>query len=156
MRMSQLFSQTLRDNPSDAETHSHQLLLRAGFIRQLAAGVFTMLPLGQRTLMKLMEILRDEMDSIGGQELLMPVVNPADLWKQSGRYYNIDAELSRFQDRNNREMVLAMTHEEVIADLIRKDIHSYRQLPRIVYHIQTKGRDDPQWAHHIFIVPKSG
>ena len=144
MRMSQLFSQTLRDNPSEAEITSHQLLLRAGFIRQLAAGIFILLPLGQRTLSRIKTMMREELDKIGGQEILMPLINPAEIWKQSGRYHEIDAELSRFRDRNNREMVLAMTHEEVVADLIRKEIQSYRQLPRLVYHIQTKWRDDPR------------
>jgi len=144
MRYSQIFSQTLRDNPSEAELTSHQLLLRAGFIRQLAAGIFTLLPLGMKTLERIESILRQELEAIGGQEILMPVVNPAEIWKQSGRYHEIDAELSRFRDRNDREMVLAMTHEEVVADLIRKEIHSYRQLPRLVYHIQTKWRDDPR------------
>jgi prolyl-tRNA synthetase len=144
MKITQLFSQTLRDNPTEAEVASHQLLLRAGFIRQLAAGVFTLLPLGQRVLMRLMTILREEINAIGGQEILMPIVNPAEIWIHSGRYHEIDAELSRFRDRNYREMVLAMTHEEVVADLIRKEIHSYRQLPKLVYHIQTKWRDDPR------------
>ena len=144
MRMSQLFSQTLRDNPAEAEVSSHQLLLRAGYIRQLAAGVFTLLPFGLQTMYRIETIIREELNAIGGQEILMPVVNPSEIWKQSGRFYEIDAELGRFRDRNNREMVLAMTHEEVVADLIRKEIQSYRQLPRLVYHFQTKWRDDPR------------
>ncbi len=144
MRMSQLYSQTLRDVPTEAEVVSHQLLLRAGFIRQLAAGIFSYLPLAQRTLRKIETILRQEMDAIGGQELLMPVVHPADIWKETNRWYEIDDEMGRFLDRNKRDMVLAMTHEEVVADLVRKEIQSYRQLPCLIYHIQTKWRDDPR------------
>lgn len=142
MRMSQLFSQTLRDAPAEAEIPSHQLLLRAGFMRQLAAGVFSYLPLGWRSLRKIETIIRAEMDAIGGQEISMPVVHPADLWKESNRWYEIDESLTRFQDRGGRDMVLAMTHEEVISDLVRKEIRSYRQLPALLYQIQTKWRDE--------------
>lgn len=144
MRMSRLFSQTLREAPSEAETASYQLLLRAGFIRQLAAGVFSYLPLARRALDKIEAIVRREMNAIGGQEITMPVVHPADIWKETGRWYEIDAEMGRFKDRSGRDMVLAMTHEEVIADLVRREIRSYRQLPQLVYHIQTKWRDDPR------------
>ena len=144
MRMSRIFSQTLREAPSEAETASHQLLLRAGFIRQLAAGVFSYLPLARLALDKIERIVRQEMDAIGGQEITMPVVHPADIWKETGRWYEIDAEMGRFKDRSGRDMVLAMTHEEVIADLVRREIRSYRQLPQLVYHIQTKWRDDPR------------
>jgi prolyl-tRNA synthetase len=144
MRMSKLFSQTLRDIPAEAEVASHQLLLRAGFIRQTAAGIFSFLPLGRRTLDKIAAVLRQEMNAIGGQEISMPVVNPASLWKESGRWYAVDAELGRFTDRAGREMVLAMTHEESLADLVRKELRSYRQLPALLYHIQTKWRDDPR------------
>ncbi len=144
MRISHLFNQTLRDVPGEAEVASHQLLLRAGFIRQLAAGVFSYLPLAQRSLRKIEAILREEMDAIGGQEIAMPLIHPADLWKETNRWYEIDDEMGRFVDKNGRDMVLAMTHEEVVGDLIRKDIQSYRQLPRLVYQIQTKWRDDPR------------
>jgi len=144
MLMSQLFSQTMRETPTEAEIPSHQLLIRAGFIRQLAAGIFSYLPLARRSMNKIEAILRQEMDSIGGQEITMPVIHPADLWKETGRWFQIDAEMGRFQDRGGRDMVLAMTHEEVIADLVRKEIRSYRQLPVILYHIQTKWRDDPR------------
>ena len=144
MRMSRLFSHTLREVPSEAEVASHQLLLRAGFIRQLATGVFSYLPLARRTLTKIENIIREEMNAIGGQEITMPVVNPAELWQESGRWYQIDAEMGRFKDRSGRDMVLAMTHEEVVTDLVRKEIHSYRQLPAMIYHIQTKWRDDPR------------
>ena len=143
-RMSQLFGQTLREAPSEAEVISHQLLLRAGFIRQLAAGVFTYLPLAWRSLRKIENILREEMDAIGGQEMTMPVVHPADVWQETGRWYEIGPEMARFKDRQGRDMVLAMTHEEVVADLARRDIRSYRQLPQLIYHIQTKFRDDPR------------
>jgi len=142
MRMSQLFSQTLREAP--AETASAQLLLRAGFIRQLAAGIFSYLPLGKRSLTKIENIMREEMNAIGGQEMTMPVVHPAEIWQETERWYQIGSEMGRFKDKNQRDMVLAMTHEEVVADLIRKEIQSYRQLPRLIYHIQTKWRDDPR------------
>ena len=144
MRMSRIFSQTLREAPGEAETASHQLLLRAGFIRQLAAGVFSYLPLARLALNKIEAIVRREMNAIGGQEITMPVVHPADIWKETGRWYQIDAEMGRFKDRSGRDMVLAMTHEEVIADLVRREIRSYRQLPQLVYHLQTKWRDDPR------------
>lgn len=144
MKMSRQFSQTLRDAPSEAEVASHQLLLRAGYIRQLAAGVFSFLPLGRRTLNRLEHIVREEMDAIGGQEVTMPVVHPAELWQESGRWYKIDAEMGRFVDRSGRNMVLGMTHEEVAADLARREIQSYRQLPQVIYQIQTKWRDDPR------------
>jgi prolyl-tRNA synthetase len=144
MRMSQLFSQTLRDVPSEAEIPSHQLLLKAGLIRPLAAGIYSYLPLGHRVLTKIENIIREEMDAIGGQEITMPVVHPADIWKATGRWYEVGAEMARFKDRAQRDMVLAMTHEEVIADLVRQEIRSYRQLPCMLYHIQTKFRDEPR------------
>ena len=142
--MSGLFSQTLREAPAYAEVQSHILLLRAGFIRQLASGIFSYLPLARRTLTKIEDLIRSEIDDIGGQEITMPVVHPADIWKETGRWYEIDAEMSRFTDRGDRDMVLAMTHEEVVADLVRREIKSYRQLPQLIYQIQTKWRDDPR------------
>lgn len=144
MRMNNLFGQTLREAPADAEVVSHQLLVRAGFIRQLGAGIFSYLHLAQRSMTKIQNILREEMNAIGGQEITMPVVHPADVWKETGRWYQIGPEMGRFLDKNERDMVLAMTHEEVIADLVRREIHSYKQLPRLLYHIQTKWRDDPR------------
>jgi prolyl-tRNA synthetase len=144
MRMSRMFSQTLREKPSDAEIPSHELLVRAGFIRQLAAGIFSYLPLGRRSLDKIENIMRHEINAIGGQEITMPVVNPADIWQETGRWYQVGPELTRLKDRSGRDMVLAMTHEEVVTDLIRKEIKSYRQLPQLIYHIQTKWRDDPR------------
>lgn len=144
MRFSQLFGITLRDAPAEADTIGHQFLIRAGYVRQLAAGVFTNMPLAQRTLHKIETIIREEMNKIGGQELTMPVVHPADIWQETGRWYAIDSALTRFQDRNERDMVLAMTHEEVVTDLIRREISSYRQLPKLIYQIQTKWRDEPR------------
>ncbi len=144
MRMSQLFSQTLREAPAEAEVESHRLLVRAGYIQQLAAGIFSYLPLAKRVLTKIEDIMREEINAIGGQEVTMPVVHPAEIWKETGRWYQIGTEMGRFYDKNGRDMVLAMTHEEVVADLVRRTIHSYRQLPALVYHIQTKWRDDPR------------
>ena len=144
MRMSRLFGQTLRQAPAEAELRSHQLLLRAGFMRQLGAGIFSYLPLGRRALTKIETILRREMSGIGGQELTMPVVHPAEVWKETGRWYEIGSEMGRMTDSSGRDMVLAMTHEEVVTDLVRREIHSYRQLPALIYHIQTKWRDEPR------------
>jgi prolyl-tRNA synthetase len=144
MRMTNLFSTTLRDRPSEADIPSHELLLRAGFIRQLAAGIFSYLPLAKRSLTKIEDIMREEMNAINGQEITMPVVHPADIWKETNRWYQVGSEMGRFKDKSNRDMVLAMTHEEVVADLVRKEVHSYRQLPMLIYHIQTKWRDDPR------------
>lgn len=144
MRMSKRFGLTLREAPADVEVKSHQLLMRAGFIRPLAAGIFSYLPLAKRSITKIENIMRDEMNAIGGQELTMPVVHPADIWKETKRWYEIGSEMGRFLDKNERDMVLAMTHEEVVADLIRREIQSYRQLPQMIYHIQTKWRDDPR------------
>ncbi len=146
MRFSRLFGRTLREAPADAELVSHRLALRAGLIRQLAAGLYSYLPLGWRVVHKIEDIMRQEMDAIGAQEMLMPVVNPAEIWRATGRY---DAPapgpaLLRFQDRAKHDMVLAMTHEEVVADLLHTEVSSYRQLPLVVYHIQTKFRDEPR------------
>ena len=144
MRMSKLFNQTLRDAPADSEVVGHQLLVRAGFIRPLAAGLFAYLHLAHRSMEKIKNIMRQEIDAIGGQEITMPVVNPADLWQESNRWYEIDDEMGRFVDKNGRDMVLAMSHEEIVTDLARREIQSYRQLPQLIYHIQTKWRDDPR------------
>jgi len=144
MRMTSLFSQTLREAPAEAEMAGHQLLLRAGFIRQLGSGIFSYLTLARRSMNKIERIMREEIEAIGGQELTMPVVQPAELWQKTGRWYKIGAELGRLKDRSGREMVLAMTHEEVVAELASKEVRSYRQLPLLLYHIQTKWRDDPR------------
>ncbi len=144
MRMSSLFFHTLRETPAEAELRSHQLMLRAGLVQQVTSGVFEYLPLGMRVKQKVEQILREEMNAIDGQEMLMPVVLPADLWRKSGRWYAIGDDLMRMQDRSGRDMVLAMTHEEVITDLVARTISSYKQLPLMMYHIQTKFRDEPR------------
>jgi len=144
MRMSNLFSQTLRQAPAEADVISYQLLVRAGFIRQLSSGIFSYLTLGVRAMRKIEAIIREEMDAIGGQEITMPVVHPAEIWKETGRWYQVGPEMARFKDRADRDMVLGMTHEEVVADLVRREINSYKQLPRLVYQIQTKFRDEPR------------
>ena len=144
MRLSRLFFATLRDDPAEADMASHRLLVRAGYVRQLGAGLYSMLPLGLRVQRRIEQVIREEIDGIGGQELEMPVVHPADLWRQSGRYDRIGPEMARFRDRGGRDMVLAMTHEEVVAGLTRDIVRSYRQLPAIVYHFQTKFRDEPR------------
>jgi prolyl-tRNA synthetase len=144
MRLSRLFFTTLRDDPADAEMPSHRLLVRAGYIRQLGAGIYSLLPLGFRVSARVEQVIREEMDRIGCQEMEMPVVHPADLWKETGRWQTIGPELARFRDRADRDMVLAMTHEEVVADLLRDVVHSYRQLPLLIYHFQTKFRDEPR------------
>lgn len=144
MRMSSMFSRTLREAPNGADCKGYEYLLRAGYIRQMGAGIFSLLPLGFRATQKIQNIVRDEMNAIGAEEILMPLVNPADIWKETGRYYSIDKEMSRFQDRVGRDMVLAMTHEEAVTDIARGEIDSYKRLPLLVYQIQTKWRDDPR------------
>jgi prolyl-tRNA synthetase len=144
MRMSSLFFTSLRDDPADAEMPSHRLLLRAGYLRQLGSGIYSLLPLGFRVNKRVEQVIREEMDRIGSQEMEMPVVHPAEIWKESGRYFKIGPELVRFKDRADREMVLAMTHEEVVALLLKDIVQSYRQLPIMVYHFQTKFRDEPR------------
>ncbi len=144
MRLSQLFFATLRDDPADAEMPSHRLLLRAGYLRQLGSGLYSLLPLGFRVNKRVEQVIREEMNAIGGQELEMPVIHPADLWRESGRYDQIGPEMARFKDRGDRDMVIAMTHEEVVTDLLRDIIRSYRQLPVRLYHFQTKFRDEPR------------
>ena len=144
MRLSELFFTTLRDDPGEAEMPSHRLLLRAGYLRQLGSGIYSLLPLGKRVSDRVEQVIREEQDAIGGQEMEMPVVHPAEVWKESGRYQKIGPELVRFKDRGERDMVLAMTHEEVVALLLRDIVQSYRQLPMMVYHFQTKFRDEPR------------
>jgi len=142
MRISTLLIPTLRDPPSDAEVTSHQLMVRAGMVRQLAAGIYTWLPLGLRVLRKVEQIVRDEMEGVGAQEVLMSSVQPSELWKESGRWDAYGPELLRFSDRHRREFCLGPTHEEIITDLIRGEIRSYKQLPVTFYQIQTKFRDE--------------
>lgn len=144
MKMSNMFSRTLREAPSNADCKGYEYLLRAGYINQLAAGIYSLLPLGFRSIQKIQGIVREEMNALGAQEILMPVVNPGDLWKETGRFYSIDREMTRFKDRKESDMCLAMTHEECATDLGRDIIDSYKRLPMLVYQLQTKWRDDPR------------
>ncbi|MDR5866296.1 proline--tRNA ligase [Halomonas koreensis] len=142
MRATQLLISTLKETPADAEVVSHQLMLRAGMIRRLTSGLYTWLPLGLRTLRKVERIVREEMDRAGAQEVLMPAVQPAELWQESGRWEQYGPELLRLKDRHERDYCVGPTHEEVITDLVRKEIASYKQLPSNFYQIQTKFRDE--------------
>ncbi|NUM52863.1 MAG: proline--tRNA ligase [Candidatus Hydrogenedentes bacterium] len=144
MRMSQLVGHRYKERPAEATLESHALLLRGGYARQVANGIYSLLPAGLRVIRKIEQIVREEMDRIGGQEVLMPVVQPRDLWDESGRYESVGPELARFKDRAGHDMVLAMTHEEAVVHLCRNEIHSYAQLPFMVYQIQTKFRDEPR------------
>jgi len=148
MRYSRLFIPTLKEAPTDAEAVSHKLMVRAGFVRQLAAGLYIYLPLGIRVMEKINRIIREEMNAIGGQEVAMPVLNPAEVWQQTGRWDAIGGEMFRLKDRGGRDMCLAMTHEETMTWLAAHDIRSYRELPQIWYQLQTKLRDEAR--------PKSG
>ena len=148
MRWTKLFIPTLREVPAEAEVPSHQLLLRSGFIRQLSAGIYSYLPLARRTLLKIEQIVREEMDRIGAQEFYLPALHPAELWKESRRWTEMGDTMFRLTDRNNRELCLGMTHEEVFTSIARNEIRSYRDLPQIWYQIQVKFRDEPR--------PKSG
>ncbi len=148
MRWSQYFIPTLREDPADAEVVSHKLLLRAGVVRQLSAGIYSFLPLGQRVALKLMQLLREEMNRIGGQEFFLPALHPAEIWKESGRWDAIGDDMFRLQDRKGAEMCLGMTHEEVFTSIARHEIRSYKQLPQVWYQIQVKFRDEAR--------PKSG
>ncbi|MCB2186212.1 MAG: proline--tRNA ligase [Deltaproteobacteria bacterium] len=142
MKFSQMLIPTLKENPSEAEVVSHQLMLRAGLIRKLAAGIYTWLPLGLRVVRKVERIVRQEMNRAGAQEILMPGVQPAELWQESGRWEHYGRELLRFVDRHDNEFCLAPTHEEVVTDLVRREVRSYRDLPLNLYQIQTKFRDE--------------
>lgn len=142
MRLSKMLMPTYKEDPAEAEAISHKLMIRAGMVRQLAAGLYIFLPLGLRVLDKVNAIIREEMNAIGGQEISMPVLHPAEIWQQSGRWYDIGEEMFRLQDRTKRDMVLGMTHEEVVAWLAAREIRSYRDLPQIWYQIQTKLRDE--------------
>jgi prolyl-tRNA synthetase len=142
MRLSTSLVPTLREDPAEAEALSHKLMLRAGLVRQLAAGIYVYLPLGQRVLDKINAIIREEMNAIGGQEITMPVLHPAEIWRDSGRWDAIGGEMFRLKDRYGRDMCLGMTHEEVVAWLAAREIRSYRDLPQIWYQIQIKERDE--------------
>lgn len=148
MRYSHLFIPTLKEAPAEAEAVSHKLMVRGGFVRQLAAGLYIYLPLGQRVMDKIDRIIREEMNAIGGQEVTMPVLHPAEVWQQTGRWDTIGDEMFRLKDRGGRDMCLAMTHEEVMTWLAAHDLRSYRDLPQIWYQLQTKLRDEAR--------PKSG
>jgi prolyl-tRNA synthetase len=148
MYWSKLFIPTLREDPSEAEVASHRLLLRAGYIRQLSAGIYNYLFLAQRAMLKITQIVREEMDAIGGQEFYLPALNPAEVWQESGRWDAMGANLFRLKDRFGRDLCLGMTHEEVMTYIARGELRSYKQLPQIWYQIQTKFRDEPR--------PKSG
>ena len=148
MLWSQLFIPTLRETPAEAEVVSHQLLLRAGYVRQLSAGIYNYLFLAQRSLQKIQRIIREEMEAIGAQEVLLPALQPAELWKESGRWDVMGDNMFRLRDRNGRDLCLGMTHEENMTALARGELRSYKQLPQIWYQIQTKFRDEPR--------PKSG
>jgi len=144
MRMSHLFSKTLRQAPAEAETPNHQLLLRAGLIQQLTAGVYSYLPLGWRALRKVRQIIREEMDAAGGQEVMLPALQPVEMWEESGRRALFGETLFVFKDRRERELALGPTHEEVTVDLFKRLVQSYRDLPILIYQIQTKFRDEPR------------
>src|ERR1700676_636799 len=142
MRLSQYPISTLKEVPADADVVSHQLMLRSGMIRRLAAGLYTWLPMGLRTLRKVERIVREEMNRAGALELLMPTVQPAELWQESARWEQYGPELLRIKDRHERDFVIGPTHEEVVTDIARREIKSYRQLPLNFYQIQTKFRDE--------------
>ncbi|WP_226658297.1 proline--tRNA ligase [Pseudalkalibacillus hwajinpoensis] len=142
MKQSKYFNPTLRDNPADAEIKSHQLLVRAGFMRQNASGIYSYLPLGKKVLMKIEEVIRKELDDVGAQELLMPAIQPAELWQETGRWDVYGPELMRLKDRHGRPFALGATHEELITSLVRDELKSYKQLPVTLYQIQTKYRDE--------------
>ena len=142
MKQSQIFSPTLRENPSDAEAVSHQLMLRAGYIRQISAGIYSYLPLAWRVIQNIEKIIREELNAIGGTEMQLPALIPADLWEESGRYETYGPELMKLTDRHDRDFILGPTHEETFTKLIRDDIKSYKKLPLHLYQIQTKYRDE--------------
>ena len=141
-RMSALYAPTLKEDPTDAEIASHKLLLRAGFIRKTAAGIYTFLPLGKRVLTKIENIVREEMDACGAQEIRMPMLQPEELWQESGRADAYGPERMRLNDRHDHEFCLGPTHEELITALVRAELRSYKQLPLNMYQIQTKFRDE--------------
>src|ERR687890_1123691 len=142
MRWSQILIPTLKEDPSDAEVISHKLLVRGGFIRQVSRGIYDYFPLALKVIRKIENIVREEMDRAGAQELLMPIAAPAELWQESGRWEIYGKELIRFKDRNDRDFCLGPTHEEIVTDLVRRAVRSYRELPFNLYQIQTKFRDE--------------
>ncbi len=150
MRMSKMYMPTLKEDPAEAEIESHKLLLRAGMIRRLVSGVYSYLPLGYRVIRKVEQIVREEMDAAGSQELLMSAIQPRELWEATGRWDNFGPEMWKLKDRNSREFCLGPTHEEYFTNLIKDEIKSYKQLPLNLYQIQTKYRDEKKakvWAY---------
>src|SRR6266567_1583722 len=141
MRLSRFFLPILRETPKEAEIVSHRLMLRAGLVRQEAAGIYAFLPLGLRVLQKVCRIVREEQDRAGAIEMLMPTIQSADLWRESGRYEDYGKEMLRIKDRHERDMLFGPTNEEMLTDLMRQSVKSYRELPQILYHIQWKFRD---------------
>ena len=148
MRWSNIFIPTLRDNPADAEVASHRLLVRAGYIRQLTSGVYSLLPPAQRVRIRIFDIIREEMARAGAQEFLLPALHPAEIWKESGRWDVMGENMFRLRDRKGADLGLGMTHEEIFTAIARDTLVSYRQLPQIWYQLQTKFRDEAR--------PKSG
>ncbi|NBO66597.1 MAG: proline--tRNA ligase, partial [Acidobacteria bacterium] len=148
MRWSKYFIPTLREVPADAEVVSHRLILRAGLVRQLSTGLYSYLPLAQRSVIKITNIIREEMSAVDAQEFFLPALNPAELWQESGRWSLMGANMFRLKDRKGADLCLGMTHEEVITDIARRELRSYKQLPQVWYQIQTKFRDEAR--------PKSG
>src|SRR3954463_4373921 len=142
MRLSHSLVPTIKENPAEAQIASHRLMLRAGLVRQTSAGIYAWLPMGWRVLQRFAQFVREEQDRIGAREVLMPTIQSADLWRKSGRYDAYGPEMLRIRDRGDREMLYGPTNEEVITDLMRQSVHSYRQLPQILYHIQWKFRDE--------------
>src|SRR6187549_2203226 len=142
MKASATFISTLKEAPADAEIVSHQLMMRAGFIKRLGAGIYSYMPLGLRVIRKVEAIIREEMVKAGSVELLMPVVQPAELWQETGRFQAYGPELMRVKDRHDRDFIIQPTSEEVITDIARQELRSYRALPKSFYHIQTKFRDE--------------
>src|SRR6058998_3851140 len=142
MRLSEYFLPLLRENPSEAQIVSHRLMLRAGMIRQSSAGIYSWLPLGFRVLKRVEQIVREEQDRSGAQEILMPTIQPAELWRESGRYDDYGKEMLRIRDRHDREMLYGPTNEEQVTEIVRAAIKSYRDLPKVLYHIQWKFRDE--------------
>ena len=142
MRLSRYFLPVLKENPAEAQIASHRLMLRAGMIKQSAAGIYSWLPLGFKVMKKIEQIVREEQNKIGAQEILMPTIQPSDIWKESGRYDDYGDEMLRINDRQGREMLYGPTNEELVTDIFRSSVKSYKSLPQLLYHIQWKFRDE--------------
>src|SRR4030043_47099 len=144
MLQSQLFPKTLREAPKEAESVNHKLLVRAGFIDQLMAGSWTLLPLGYRVVAKIIQVVREEMNAVGGQEMLMPLLHPKNIWNETGRWDKAKEVMYQFKDTRGKEYALSFTHEEILLDLVRKHVNSYQDLPLALYHFSTKFRNEPR------------